>query len=93
MKVKKELNKKTKELTELKIEFQKLEEDNNKNTRVMQDILSEFGKEIGENILAELTNNNTEKNIDNLNENFKEFSNNNDAMEKMEDGEIIFLNE
>lgn len=92
MKSKKELNKKSKELTELKIEFQKLEEDNNKNIRVMQDILSEFGKEIGENILAELTNNNTEKNIDNLNENFKEFSNNNDAMEKMEDGEIIFLN-
>jgi len=78
--VKKVLNKKNKDLTELRIEFQKLDEDNNKNLKVIQDILSEFGKEIGENILAELTNNNSEKNLGNLNENFKEFSCNNDEI-------------
>lgn len=89
--MKKELNKKNKELTELKIEFQKLEEDNNKNLKVIQDVLSEFGKDIGENILAELTNNNTEKNIDDLNENFKEFSGNNDEMQKLEEGKLVIL--
>lgn len=84
--MKKELNKKNKEITELKIDFQKLEEENNKSLKVIQDVLNEFGKEIGENILAELTNNNTEKNIDNLNENFNEFVSNNDEIQKINAG-------
>jgi len=58
IKAKQDLNKKNKELNELRIDFQRLEEDNNKNLRVIQEVLNEFGKELGENILAELTSNN-----------------------------------
>jgi len=90
LKAKQELNKKTKELTELRIDFQKLEDDNNKNLKVIQDVLSEFGKEIGENILAELTNNNTEKNIDCLNDNFKDYFYSNDDVLKNEEGNFIY---
>jgi len=86
LRVKKELNKKNKEFTELKIEFHKLEEENNKSLKVIKDVLNEFGKDIGENILAELTHNNTEKNIENLNENFNELASNNDEMPRNDEG-------
>lgn len=86
------MNKKNKELNELRIDFQRLEEDNNKNLRVIQEVLNEFGKELGENILAELTSNNSEKNIDNLNNNFNNYFYSNDEMLKNEEGNKIFWN-
>jgi len=83
LKAKQELNKKNKELNELRIDFQRLEEDNNKSLKVIQDILKEFGKDVGENILAELTDNNTEKNIDCMNDNFNDyFTSNNNLVKK-----------
>lgn len=51
------MNKKNVELNSIKIDCQRLEEDNNRNLKVIESIINEYGKEIMENILSNLDNN------------------------------------
>lgn len=95
MKAKRELNKKNAELNTLKIDFSRLEKDNNKNLQVIETVLNEFGKDIAENILTIL--NNSPKNSGNTNENLNDqlnlyFENiNNNVEYPISDESMVFI--
>lgn len=64
MKIKDELNRKKQEISLLKIENIKLEEDNNKNIKIIENFLMEAGKNVGEYLLGKSfspTNGNTKE--------------------------------
>jgi len=50
--LKEEVNKKRHEMTMMKIEYAKLEEDNNKNVKIIENFLTEAGKNVGEFLLG-----------------------------------------
>ena len=53
--MKEEVNRKRQEMTLMKIEYTKLEEDNNKNIKIIENFLTEAGKNVGEFLLGKKT--------------------------------------
>lgn len=74
------------ECNNLKIEYQKLEEDNSKNLKIIQQVLNEAGKDIGEHIISQLNNNINYNASPNEND---AYSNNNEDNENKEKESIL----
>ena len=70
-KLKDEVNKKRHEITMMRMEYAKLEEDNNKNIKIIENFLTEAGKNVGEFLLGKTASsfNGTQNNF-NSNENY-----------------------
>lgn len=69
IKLKEEVNRKRQEMTLMKIEYAKLDEDNNKNVKIIENFLTEAGKNVGEFLLGKNTSfgNTAQNNFNNTN--------------------------